>query len=390
MKLWPSLHSKQDEDKDLVLILERGQVIGGIFDQKQNNLNISTNQELLPFVKEGEEGAQSFFSATLLALEHILLELRNSKEKIPARAHIFLPQSLYAVSIAHLVKEEKAPFSVTKDNIAEIINSDRAKRSLHLFKEENGVDSPAVTIEERLLSVRLNGYKIHNPYGKKARRISLTSMYSVSPQSVLEKINELLNRSFGKLKILYHPGIVSFSTSYFHTSPSVQNFAFLWPMRDQTEVTLIHNGRLGYVGVIPYGFGTAISQMATKRGTSEKETLDALMTQSSSLLIEPAYSNFKEVFTQTLLSASPETYLPQYFVFPGGSQASTTLASWLLRNDFWQLSDRFRSLLKSPNGKEAPSVYISQLSQEPKNRSFSTQNDILILAGDFVKETGEI
>lgn len=381
MKYWPKLHSKvNNEDTDLVLILERGQVTGGIFNQLQNAFKLTVTQELLPF---GKEGTQSFFSALLFALEHVLLELRQSKEKIPTRAHVFLPQALYAVQIAHLTKEEKEPFLVTKNNIAEMVDADRARRSLSLFKEENGAESIATTIEERLISINLNGYQIHNPYGKKARQIYLTSLYSVSPKSVLEKINELISRSYGKLSISYHPGAVSFSSAYFHTALDVQNFAFLWPMRDQTEVTLIHNGHLNFVGIIPYGFGTAVSQMSEARGRSEKETLDFLLMQSSveEKETEPAYSHFKEAFTQTLLLASPETYLPQKFVFPGGLPASTIFSGWLSRNDFWQLSSRFRNLLKNTSSKETPTVSLS---------SFSTQNDILILAGYFIKETHEI
>lgn len=384
MKFWPNLFFKKENGKKcLIFILERGRISGGIFDKEKNNFTVSSFLELLPFEKEDKEKNQPFFSAALFALEHLILEIRKSKEKIPAEAHIFLPQALYAVQIAHLTKEEEKPFLISKEKIAEMIQADRAKRSVHLFKEEEGAPSPAATIEERLYSVRLNGYETNNPYGKKARQVSLTSVYSLSPKSVLEKINELLERSLGKLSVFYHPGAVSLSAAYFHTARERQNFAFLWPMRDETEVTLVHNGRLGFVGVIPYGFETALGQTARIRGTSEKETLDALLTGGPSLQkeMEPAYASFREAFTKTLVSASPETYLPRHFVFPGGRPASSLFAGWLGRSDFWQLSDRFRSLLKTSNGKELPSVYISSL---------SSSDDILILAGNFVKETHEI
>lgn len=386
MNLWPHSLQKKSDKNTLILVLERGYVWGGNFNKTTNSFSVVTSQELLPY---GTDKNQSFFSATLLALEHVLGTFKESKEPMPTEATIFLPQALYAVQTAHLVKEAEKPFLITRDVVTDMVNTDRARRSLYLFKEENGTDSPAVTIEERLLSVRLNGYDVHNPYGKKARQISLLSMYSVSPKSVLEKIAEIITRSCGTLHLEYYPGVVSFAAAYFHTTRTIQNFAFVWPMRDQTEIALVHNGQLGYVGVIPYGFGTAVEQLAKRRGSHEKEIIDLLQDTKNTTLetLDPAFGEFREIFTKTLESASPGTYLPQHFIFPGGVVASAVFAHWLSENTFWELSKRFRSMLKSASGKEVPSVHLSALGATIKKEGAIAPPDTLILAGSFTKES---
>jgi hypothetical protein len=145
----------------------------------------------------------------------------------------------------------------------------------HLFESETmgkaDLNELLVPIEKRVIQIKLNGYEVANPYGKKARRADISIFVSIIPKAVLDKVFEVSMTT-------YHPKDTNVSTlllasfsvlrDVFHEK---NDFMLLDIGGEVSELSIIKNGLIVQNASIPLGRNFIVRRVAKLIGSTAEE-----------------------------------------------------------------------------------------------------------------------
>ncbi|HEU5114737.1 MAG TPA: hypothetical protein VFT82_03150 [Candidatus Paceibacterota bacterium] len=167
--------------------------------------------------------------------------------------------------------KEKESFTFTRDRVDRIIEAEEKA----FEKEMAGGDESALkglrAIERHVIDIRLNGYEVADPYGKKARFADVTFLTSLVPEALLEKISDISVKT-------YHPRdtrsysfvLASFSVirDVFHEE---KDFIFLDIGSEISDVTVVKNGLIASTASFPLGRHFIVRKVKKALGATAAE-----------------------------------------------------------------------------------------------------------------------
>ncbi len=263
--MWPF---KKNEPGILKLIIDfRSSSVGGALVVEEPNKDpvIIYSTRSYAFL-EKIDNPETFWSKMLMTLDKVLDSV--DKEGVKKNAQKFSENFVSEVWCAF-----SSPWYESKIKNFEINNTKPTKFTKSLLEkilakneQTKNKEGDRKEIENKIISVYLNGYEVTDPFEKKADKI-LVSFYSSEISTKTE--NEVVKRiseKFGtnNIKICTHPlMIISLIKALFH---SVSEFVFVDIGGETTDIGLFRGGKLEDLITIPKGTLHFLRKLIEGRG----------------------------------------------------------------------------------------------------------------------------
>lgn len=174
----------------------------------------------------------------------------------------------------HIAKEK--PTTITEETLRSIITKEQETfRHSHLAAYAKGFDGAEI-IERRIMDVRLDGYSVASPFGKRARDIHASFFVSIVPETAVLRYDERIRRIFPHATITHHTfPFAAFSTlrDHFTNEP---DFLLIDVTREITDISMVIDGTLVESVSFPLGTRTLTSTVRHIVHAGEKDVATLL------------------------------------------------------------------------------------------------------------------
>lgn len=237
-------------------------------------------------IEPTSESFGELFGATTKAIESVGHKLLHAKRGAPTQTFCFLATPWYAGATRVIKMAKSAPFVFTKKICQDLID-----KEIKRFSEEAVLgNSDAVLIENKNMSIRLNGYESMDPIGKEAREAEISVFFSVSSKNILESFSHAIHRSFSTVPVTFGSFIFSnFITIRDVFSGSASNAILVDLGSRVTEVALVQNDTLTSLASFPGGVAQIHDAIRATFGISVHEA-DSLLHLYGTDRLEPSKS----------------------------------------------------------------------------------------------------
>lgn len=211
-----------------------------------------------PIRVRGEFNSASFLLGAEKALAETAGKLQNARLGAPKKVFAFLAAPFYAGQTRIVKYKKSSPFSVT-----EKLYSDLIQKEIKNFKSLEALSAQGSRLlEESVTLIKLNGYQVKDPFGKRAKELEIALFISVAPEEALSRIEYRIRKIFN-LDIIFH----SFLFSSFVAARDIygeKNFLFLDIAGEITDLALVKDDRLEESISFPWGRNHLIRAISRK------------------------------------------------------------------------------------------------------------------------------
>lgn len=178
------------------------------------------------------------------------------------------PWAVTQTKISTISKPEG--FVLTEDMVNAVIEAQEKAFESETLGDTNLSDALRA-VEKRVVQIKLNGYEILSPYGKKAKRADISVFVSIVPKAVLDKVFDISVTT-------YHPKDTTISSlslaSYsiirdvFHDQ---NDFMLLDVGGEVSDLTIVKDGVLVETASFPLGRNFIVRRIAKLMGVTAEE-----------------------------------------------------------------------------------------------------------------------
>lgn len=222
--------------------------------------------------------AERFLFLTMKSLKIVTDKILTAKAGAPSKIYCVLSSPWYASQTRKIKFEKNTPFVFTA-KLAESLTDKEVK----LFESEhqaiyNNLDSKVRSIEFKTMKTVLNGYPTSTPLDQKTSELEMSVFLSMSPEKVLQKIEEIVANSFHRKEVVFSSFILaSFAVArdlFIHQD----NFLLIDIGGEVTDISMIKKDVISESISFPLGRNFIIRETARRLGASldEAKSLIAL------------------------------------------------------------------------------------------------------------------
>ena len=261
----------------------------------------------------------------------------------------FFASPWYTSQTRRIHLEKDTPFIITEETVRDIIHAEEksfAQSRLALFTEGAGEGQ---IIERRIIDMRLDGYSVSAPFGKRARSVHAALFLSMVPQAIITRFTERLRRVLHVRDIGYHTFPFAAFTVLRDRFAANEDFLFLDITGEVTDVVLAKEGVLLETLSFPKGRHFVVRTLADAFGTTEHEALSLLAmhgthsaeTRTALKIEETLFRVQKEwlaSFSDVLRKLGENVGIPHTIFYTADSDVQNLFKSFLSEEQFGQTS----------------------------------------------------
>lgn len=295
-------HSQKSGQRFVVIFDIGSASIGGAFvgltPGKAPEIIFTTRRDI-PF--QAKLNFERFLVSMIKTLEElfVLMQKAGGGVKID-QAYAILASPWYASQTRLIRYSQETPFLITEDGLGKIIEGEIALfRDSKLFARSKGGDTPPEIMETKNIQMKLNGYEIKDPFGKKASELEIALYISMIPQSIRVSISESIAK-------FWHPKTVhfsSFSFTAFDTIrdifPDESSFLFMDISGEVTDISLAKDNVLLQSISFPAGKNMLIRALVKQMKTTPALAMSELELYSAHRSTPDHVRVIEEVFGET-------------------------------------------------------------------------------------------
>lgn len=218
------------------------------------------------------------------ALQKVLTELHNLHLGTPRYISIFLRAPWYSAQVRHITSTRDKDFLVTHTLLSEMINKESALFESSANAKYQELHNTLEIIEEKTLSVELNGYPVNRPIGARVKSLALSFYISASPKMVLETIKESIRAVYPHRKTTFHSYLLSLYVLLRDFIGKEEDFIFLDIGAEISELSIIKNGVLAQSATFPLGIHNVVRALMSQYGISFEEAYSKMRMYSEEVL----------------------------------------------------------------------------------------------------------
>ena len=298
-----------------------------------------------------------FTSSMIRTLESVLadiekkglihLNFRTLKNKEITNAFCFFSSPWY-VSQTNVVRiNKKELFSVNQDLVDEIIGEER-----RLFMEEKGKifgrGNEVEFMESKIIQLRLNGYKIQNPYKKYVNSVEAEVFLSLIMTNVADKVEKTVAKYFNLERLHMHSFTLASFLCLRDIFESNDDFVFLDVSGEVTDVSFIKNDSLRETETFPMGKNAFIREIMKDLKTNYSSASSMIniykegkMDPENSKKIEGSINKIKKVWIkyleQAMFDLSHGAILPRVIFVIADPDVGDVLIKMIQQENFTKL-----------------------------------------------------
>ncbi len=281
----PLFRKKPKGGQHFIIVFDIGSAsIGGAFasiDPSRPPEIIFTTRRDIPF--QEKLNFERFLSSMIKTLEEMFVLMQKAGGGVTVdHAFCVLASPWYASQTRLVHYSQPAPFLVTEHGLEKLIQKEIALfRDSKLFAHSKVGNTPPDIMESKNIQIKLNGYEVKNPFGKKASVLDVALYISMIPTNIHQSINESITK-FWNLKNVHFS---SFSYTAFDTIRDMfvdePSFLFVDISGEVTDISLVKDGVLLESISYPAGKNMLIRSIA-----KEMQTTIALASSAMSLYLD--------------------------------------------------------------------------------------------------------
>lgn len=275
-----------------------------------------------PIRLQDEFDFNRFYALVLSGLENVASSLAEYHDASPEKAFCFLASPWYASQARTITYSRPKEFLFTKKFARELIERDLKAFESTYIKNYAEIGAPADTIENKIVDIRLNGYATPEPFGKRARELSLHLFFSMSPRALLESFEHAIHRTQKIIPVSFH----SFAfTSYVVARDTIArsvDFLLVDAAGEMTDVSVIKDGILRESVSFPSGKNALVRAVCVEFAITEKEAHSLIRAYAGGMLekrtkarIEKSFASMGKIwsrhFQDALFQLSNHSSMPR-------------------------------------------------------------------------------
>jgi hypothetical protein len=229
--------------------------------------------------------ADRFVADMLSALKQVNTRIAKEAPRGFSAKHVFYVFSSpwIATQTKIVSMKEVKPFKLTRRHVQRIVDSQtKAAPGLQL-------------LEKRVIDIRLNGYQIPDPYGKKATNADISLFMSFIPKTLLDSVMEISARTF-------HPKdtrVSSFTLASFllirETFPHDNDFIFLDIGGELSDIAIVKEGLILETASFPMGRYFLTRKIQKDLDVSAEEAVSLIRVYEDGLADENLIAGLKPI-----------------------------------------------------------------------------------------------
>lgn len=259
---------KKNKEKIIAIFdIGSGSVGGAIVripaDERGIPLIIKSTRTEIDYSK-GKLNSVVFIKSMLKALHFTTGSLYNTKSGAPDKIFCVIASPWYS-SESRIIKIKKESFFIFNKKLGEeLMQKELSKIKLDYKNKKKTLYNELEIIEQHIMDISLNGYKVENPLGMRTKSAEINMIISCSQKYFLDKIRKVISETFHHIPVSFSSFIVS---SYFavrdkYVSPD--SYLLIDIGGEITEVGIVSKGILKASLSFPFGKKTFFKYMYTK------------------------------------------------------------------------------------------------------------------------------
>jgi cell division ATPase FtsA len=212
-------------------------------------------------------------------------------KKMGAPKEIFCTlSSPWYISESRIIKIERTNSFVFNKKFADELIQKEIGILTSLYNRKFGnTNSKPELIENKIISVYLNGYKTDNPLDKTTKKVAMNMVSSLSPGICLEEIREVISKTFSHVPI--NSAYLAISSKY----NNINSYLLINIGGEITDMAIISNGVLDSALSFPFGRQTFFRFLCKKLGKDINETKSLFSLYCSGTLEEEQKNKLKTI-----------------------------------------------------------------------------------------------
>ena len=245
--------------------------IGGAFasiDSGKTPEVIFTTRRDIPF--QEKLNFQRFLESMIKTLEEMFVALEKAGGGVKVDQVFCVLASPWYASQTRLVHyNQPQPFTVTEKGLAKLVQKEiELFRDSKLFERSKQSDAAPEIMESKNIQMKLNGYEVKSPFGKRTNELEVALYISMIPGNIFTSINE-------SIKKFWHLPEVHFSSFSFTAFDTIRDifadetsFLFMDISGEVTDISLAKDNVLLESISFPAGKNMLIRQLVAAMKTT--------------------------------------------------------------------------------------------------------------------------
>lgn len=215
----------------------------------------------------------------------------------PVNAHYAFSAPWLESKIKTVTLEWPEPTLVTEKFIAALVEREGAAFKAELAARPGASKTSFIVIENKVTSIRLNGYEVAEPYGKRAKTADVSLCISAIPTEIRDAV---AFPAAGKVRSRknYFSSFSSAAAEVIKKSVDQKEFVVLDILGPLTEIMIVRHGLLSAGATIPVGDDMLINAVAKHFSLSHAEALSRIKMFSKGHMHDEAASAMKKIIVQ--------------------------------------------------------------------------------------------
>ena len=220
--------------------------------------------------------------------------------------------------------EHKQPITISNDFIDTMTDKEIESFKKDINKNNSNGDevNNNILIESHIIHIKLNGYPVKKPFGKKASIIEIAMIMSFAPQGIIKVVEEASKKLSHVGKVDFHTFSLAGFTVIRDIFPDIENFIFTEIGGEVTDVAIVKKGVLLETISLPLGSYTLVRSISESLNVLPDIALSYLSMDTDDAIHQELKANItsaKENARETWLKAfgnalsvlSEEIFLPR-------------------------------------------------------------------------------
>ncbi|MFA5736805.1 MAG: hypothetical protein WCX70_01205 [Candidatus Paceibacterota bacterium] len=395
-----SFLSRKKRGNNLVALIDIGsdQISGAIFKAGQKN-KFSISSSILFFTQiylspQKSTTFKDYFKEINQGLEKVLKTLKDNSYK-PEVVFCFLSSPYFITQTKNIVWHSDKKTSVTPQKIYELSQKtakDFITRHPSLYPEI--LNDYSVIIENEIMSVILDGYKIDKISGQIANNIEINQYLSIGSASLLGYLKNVIENFFPETSVRFQSFTYTAYSIFKKLLANEKDFLLIDSAGDITDIMVIVDGILIEHRTFPFGHRQIIKKLAELSGTvpAEAESLLKLVmgkktsqiaTTRANQALEKIFISWSNLFQKTIDQIAETVFIPERVYLIGYDDSDFLLANWIKKTN---LSD---FLLSPRNYLSVGFIDKKMLTYEPINSPGQITNTFVLAEALFCDKLNE-
>lgn len=264
--------NKIKSGQHFVLVFDIGSgSIGGSFvtvdPGKIPEIIFSTRQDI-PF--QEKLNFSRFLDSMIVTLEEMFLALQKAGGNVVVdQAFCVLASPWYASQTRIIKYARPTPFQVTEKGMSKLVQREiELFRSSKLFTRSKVGDTSPEIMEAKNIQMKLNGYEVRHPFGKRVTELEIALYISMIPSNIYTSINDSIMKFWHIPKVHFS----SFAFTAFDTIRDIfideESFLFIDVAGEVTDISLAKENVLLESISFPAGRNMLIRALVTELKTN--------------------------------------------------------------------------------------------------------------------------